>query len=114
MNTSGPQAVLKLLDLYFFERRNVWQSHKTNSESAKHVVVLSLCMVVKMGEAFYCGPVCSHFFQEVLGIILEWEMRWRKSNQAVKNMLLLEGVVACICLVILWGFVMVIELLGAG
>lgn len=63
----------------FFEMSDIWQSQKTNSERGWACSgFLSLCMVLKMGGTFYCGPVCSHFLQEVLVFILESEMQLKK------------------------------------
>lgn len=52
---------------------------------AEHVLVLSLCMVVKMGEMFYCGPVCTHLLQEVLGFILESETQLKKMKSGCEE-----------------------------
>lgn len=71
--------------IYIFLKGVMSDSHKTNSEMAKHVLVLSLCMVVKMGETFYCGPVGSHFLQEVLGVILESEMQLKKMKSGCEE-----------------------------
>lgn len=70
ISTRGPQAVLKLSHLYFL--RGVTSDRVTRQiqRGAEHALVLSLCMVVKMGEMLYCEPVCRHVLQEVLGFIL--------------------------------------------
>lgn len=52
---------------------------------AERVLVLSLCMVLKMGGTFYCGPVCSHFLQEVLVFILESEMQLKKMKSGCEE-----------------------------
>lgn len=62
MNTCGPQMVLKLSDLCFLRAVTSDRVTRRIQRWAEHVLGLPLCMVVKMGENFYCGPVCSHFF----------------------------------------------------
>lgn len=57
MSTCGAQAGLKLSHLYFL--RGVTSDRVTRQiqRGAEHALVLPLCMVGKMGEMFYCGPV---------------------------------------------------------
>lgn len=81
MSTCGPQTVLKLSDLCFLRAVTSDRVTRLIQRGAEHVLVLPLCMVVKMGETFYCGPVCSHFLQEILGFILESEM-WLKKMKS--------------------------------